>query len=490
LLRFDLSKLCSDPTMQKSAHHAHTVTAEADRIPLTTKAGYGFGGMSYNIMANGIGNLAPFIFNILLGLNPALVGLAIALPRLYDAVTDPVVGAISDNFRSRWGRRKPFMLVGAIGAGVTFAAIWWAPTGWDSGSYFWWLLGMSLIFFTFVTLFSVPWTGLGFALTPDYNERTRLMAVNNFMMSAAVLLLPWLFALTKLPVFEGDGLLGARAVGVGTGVIIAVLGVLSILMTRERVVPPVAKNSSAGPGVWKQFTAALGNPAFLKLSVTVLLMCMGVFSVSSLTPYIGIYYIYGGDQAPAAVLGGIAGTVWGVSSMLMVGPVSMLATRIGKRRALLIFLGLSLLGAAAKWFCYTPDIPWLFVIPNFFFALGFCALFTLVASMMADVCDYHELRTGKRNEATLGAVYGWVMKMGVTAAFAISGFLLNLTGFDQALGGDQPPQVILTMRLLDIALPAVAILGAIAVVWSYPITERRALAIRRRIEHRRLILKR
>jgi GPH family glycoside/pentoside/hexuronide:cation symporter len=472
--------------MQHSAHHTHTITADADRLPLRTKAGYGFGGMSYNIMANGIGNLAPFIFNILLGLNPALVGLAIALPRLYDAVTDPVMGAISDNFRSRWGRRKPFMLVGAIGAGAAFAAIWWAPSGWESGSYFWWLLGMSLIFFTFVTMFSVPWTGLGFALTPDYNERTRLMAVNSFMMSGAVLFLPWLFALTKLPVFEGDGLRGARAVGVGIGLLIAVLGVSSVLLTRERVVLPVAKKSSDGPGVWKQFTAALGNPPFLKLSLAVLLMCMGVFSVSSITPYIGIYYICGGEQEPGAVLGGMAGTVWGVSSMLMVVPVSMLATRIGKRHALVIFLALSLLGAGAKWFCYTPDIPWLFVVPHFFFALGFCALFTLVASMMADVCDYHELRTGTRNEATLGAVYGWVMKMGVAAAFAISGFLLNLTGFDQALGGEQPAQVILKMRLLDIAFPAVATIAAMAIVWSYPITERRALAIRRRIERRRL----
>lgn len=471
--------------MKHSAHPTHTVTAEADRLPLSTKVGYGFGGMSYNIMANGIGNLAPFIFNILLGLNPALVGLAIALPRLYDAVSDPIMGTISDNFRSRWGRRKPFMLVGALGAGASFAAIWWMPTGWEPGSYFWWLLGMSIIFFTFVTLFCVPWTGLGFALTPDYNERTRLMAVNNFMMSACVLVLPWLFALTKLPVFEGDGLLGARAVGVGIGLMIAVLGVLSVLMTRERVVIPVAKKTAGGPGLWKQCAAALANPAFLKLSVTVLLMCMGIFSTSAITPYIGIYYIYGGDQAPAAVMGGAAGTVWGVSSMLMVVPVSMLATRIGKRHALLIFLGLSLIGAGAKWFCYTPDIPWLYVIPNFFFAVGFCALFTLVASMMADVCDYHEVRTGERNEATLGAVYAWVTKMGVTAAFAISGFLLNLTGFDQALGGEQPSQVILKMRLLDIAFPAAAILGAMALMWSYPITEARALAIRRRLERRR-----
>jgi GPH family glycoside/pentoside/hexuronide:cation symporter len=473
--------------MTTSRKHPHAVTAAADRLPLATKVGYGFGGMSYNIMANGVGNLAPFIFNILLGVNPALVGLAIALPRLYDAVTDPVMGAISDNFRSRWGRRKPFMLAGGLGAGAAFAAIWWVPTGWAPENYFWWLLGLSLVFYTFVTLFSVPWTGLGFSLTPDYNERTRLMAVNNFMMSVSVLLLPWLFALTKLPVFRGDGLLGARAVGVGSGLLIAGLAVLAVVTTRETVVHAPPRTAGA-PGLWKQFTTAVGNAAFLKLSAAVLLMCMGIFSVSAISPYIAIYYIYGGAQEPASVLMGAAGTAWAVAAMILVGPVSMVATRIGKRHALVLFLLLSLAGSVAKWFCYTPDAPWLYVIPNIFYGLGFCALFTLVSSMMADVCDYHELRTGSRNEATLGAVYSWVMKMGVTAAFAVSGFLLNLTGFDAASTTGQSARTILQMRLIDLALPGVAIMGAILLVWSYPITERRALAIRRRLERRRGVI--
>lgn len=469
--------------MDHASHHHPT--AAADRLPLQTKLGYGFGGMSYNMMANSIGHLAPFVFNIALGLNPALLGLAIALPRLYDAVTDPVMGAVSDNFKSRWGRRKPFMLAGGIGAGIAFALLWMVPAGWMPISYFWWLLGGSLVFYTFVTVFCVPWTGMGFSLTPDYHERTRLMAVNNFMIAATILTFPWLFALTKLPVFE-DGLQGARAVGWGVGVLIILFALLSVWLTGERKQRvEVAADGVEKPGLWAQFRAAASNRAFLILSGSVLMMCIGIFSISTITPYIAIYYIHAGEQAPASVLIGLGGTAWGIASLLFVFPVSKVAQWIGKRRALLCFLGIALTGNLIKWFCYNPAIPWLYVLPPVFIAMGFCALWTLTASMMADVSDYHEFRTGVRNDATLGAVYSWVMKLGVAAAFAISGFILNITGFDQAHGSNQSPAAIFNMRLTDMLVPAIAIAVAMWLVWIFPLRESTSMGIRRRLERRR-----
>jgi GPH family glycoside/pentoside/hexuronide:cation symporter len=105
--------------------------------------------------------------------------------------------------------------------------------------------------------------------------------------------------------------------------------------------------------------------------------------------------------------------------------------------------------------------------------------------MLADVCDLHELQTGNRNEGALNAMYGWVMKVGSTIAFALSGVLLNLTGFDQALGGNQSAATILSMRLLDIGVPAIAVLAAILLAWIYPISEDRAYQIRAELEERR-----
>jgi GPH family glycoside/pentoside/hexuronide:cation symporter len=145
----------------------------------------------------------------------------------------------------------------------------------------------------------------------------------------------------------------------------------------------------------------------------------------------------------------------------------------------------ALMGNLIKWFCYTPQHPLLFLVPPIFVALGFSALWTLTASMLADVCDLHELNTGNRNEGALNAMYAWVMKVGSTLAFALSGIFLNLTGFNQALGSSQSPATILSMRLIDIGVPAVAVLAAIGLTWLYPISENGAYQIREELERRR-----
>jgi GPH family glycoside/pentoside/hexuronide:cation symporter len=174
-----------------------------------------------------------------------------------------------------------------------------------------------------------------------------------------------------------------------------------------------------------------------------------------------------------------------VGSLFFIPLISLVATRIGKRHTLVLALVAALTGNLIKWFCYTPAQPLLFLLPPLLIAFGFSALWTLTASMLADVCDLHELNTGNRNEGTLNAMYAWVMKVGSTLAFALSGILLNITGFDQALGASQSPATILSMRLIDIGVPAVAVLAAIGLTWLYPISEDRAYQIREELERRR-----
>jgi GPH family glycoside/pentoside/hexuronide:cation symporter len=458
----------------------------ADRLPLVAKLGFGFGGMAYALMSNGVGNLAMFVLNIGLGVNPALVGLGLALPRLYDAITDPIVGHVSDNLRTRFGRRKPLMLVGGVGSGLAFAAIWILPAGWSENAYFAYFLGMSLVFYTFATLFGVPWAALGYAMTPDYDERTRLMGFNTFLKSVAMLLMPWLYALTRLPVFS-DPLTGARVVGSLVGVLMILLAISSVLMCPEKSVQ--TQGGAPGESLCGQLRGTFSNVPLLLASAIVFTVCLGIFSISSISPYILIYYIHGGDQTAASVLIGMGGTVWQVGSLIFVPVVTVLATRLGKRHALIIFLFGALVGNALKWFCYTPAHPLLALIPPVFIAMGFCALWVLVASMMADVCDYEELRSGRRSEGFLGAVFTWIMKMGTTLAFASSGLMLNFTGFQQALGGNQTPDAIFHMRLLDAGLPIAAILCAIALAVIYPLNERRSREIRATLEQRRGLLK-
>ena len=467
---------------QASPGDKHHRTNPEDRLPIRDKAGYSSGGMAYTLMGNAIGNLGNVVLNIGMGMNPFLVGLLLALPRAVDALLDPLIGTWSDNFRSRWGRRKPFMVAGALGAGVFFIVLWWMPAEGAEMGKFWYFLFFSTVFYLFMSLFAVPWGAIGLSMTADYHERTRLMATYAFTSAAAAILLSWLYALIKLPCFP-DTITGTRWVSAGLAVLMTGLALLSVWLCREKQTAGQAKQATEA--AWPQIQSVLGNRAFLILGGAVFFMCLGIFSISSLPTYLAIYFIHGGNESAASILSGWGGTVWQVGSLFFIPLISLVATRIGKRHTLVLALVAALTGNLIKWFCYTPAQPLLFLLPPLLIAFGFSALWTLTASMLADVCDLHELNTGKRNEGVLNAMYAWVMKVGSTLAFALSGVLLNLTGFNQALGSSQSPATILSMRLIDIGVPAVAVLAAIGLTCLYPISEDRAYQIREELERRR-----
>ena len=168
----------------------HYKTAPEDRISLAHKIIYGFGAFVNNLLAAAIGGMA-IVLNLGLGMNPALVGLLGALPRLTDAITDPLMGYISDHTRTRWGRRRPYIFIGAILAGIIYALLWQLPLGMSENYYFWFFLIGSFIFYLAYTVYATPWVALGYELTPDYHERTRLMGVQNFMGQLAYVISPW-----------------------------------------------------------------------------------------------------------------------------------------------------------------------------------------------------------------------------------------------------------------------------------------------------------
>ena len=148
-------------------------------------------------------------------------------------------------------------------------------------------------------------------------------------------------------------------------------------------------------------------------------------------------------------------------------------------------IGISMLGYALKWFCYDPELPWLLLVPTPLLAFGLGGLFTLIPSMIADVVDLDELQTRERREGMYGAVFWWVVKLGMAAALAAGGFLLNATGFDVALAGNQSGQAIFLMRLFDSVVPFVASGLAIWAIAAFPITEQRAHEVRLELEARR-----
>ena len=198
-----------------------------------------------------------------------------------------------------------------------------------------------------------------------------------------------------------------------------------------------------------------------------------------------IYYVFGGDQTLGAEYFGTAGSVMAVASFAVIFFVSWLSTKIGKKRAFYWATAISMLGYSLKWFFYHPDYPWLILVPAPFMAFGLGALFTLMGSMIADVCDMDELKTNQRREGMYGSIFWWVVKLGMAAALAGGGLLLNATGFDVELGGAQSEQTIYMMRIFDAFIPTVCSGLAILMVYMFPITEEKAHQIRAELEQRR-----
>ena len=477
----------------------HYETAPQDRISLLHKIIYGLGAFVNNLLAAAIGGMA-IVLNLGLGMNPALVGLLGALPRFTDALTDPLMGYISDNTRSRWGRRRPYIFIGAILSGVIFALLWQLPEGKSENFYFWYFLIGSIIFYLGYTIFATPWVALGYELTPDYHERTRLMGVQNFMGQLAYIVAPWFLLIMQAEMFDGM-VDGAAYLAVAIGALAIGVGVLPAIFLRERFSHPeptaaqiaeraikvtlwtaVSRNMKA---FFEGFATTLKVKPFLKLCAATFLVFNGFMLISSFQFYVIIYYVFGGSTELGAEYAGWSGTLGAVSTFIVIGIVTWLSSRYGKRKAFFIAIGISMIGYGLKWFCYDPEMPLLLLLPAPLMAFGLGGLFTLMGSMIADVCDYDELNTYERREGMFGSIYWWVVKLGMALALAAGGFLLNATGFDVALGGNQAADTIFMMRLFDVAVPVITSALAIWAVYSFSITEERAHEIRQELEQRR-----
>ncbi|MBI1254315.1 MAG: MFS transporter [Hyphomonas sp.] len=475
-------------------------TRSEDRVPFSHMLIYGAGAFVNNLLAGAFGAMM-IILNLGLGMDPALVGLVASIPRFFDALTDPVMGYISDNTRSRWGRRRPYIFVGAIAVGIVFMAIWQLPDGQSEMFYFWFFLLGSLVFYTAYTIFATPWVALGYEITPDYHERTRLMGTQNFIGQLAYFIPPWLLPLMQDTRYFDNMVDGAGGLAIALGVLMIAGGVLPAIFLRERarIIAMAEMPMSARQPGWsifqtaahrvrdffEGFAKALSFKPFLKLCLATFLVFNGFILVASFSTYVIIYYVCAGDTLKGAEYAAYAGTLGTLSTFVVIAFVTWLATRIGKRLTFAISTSISMLGYVLKWFCYQPDNPWLVVLPAPLLAFGLGGLFTLMPSMMADIVDLDELETHERREGMYGSIYWWVVKLGMTAALAGGGFLLNATGFKVELGGAQAGSTINLLRLCDAFIPVIASAIAIWAVATLGIDQQAAEKTRKALDARR-----
>jgi GPH family glycoside/pentoside/hexuronide:cation symporter len=281
-------------------------------------------------------------------------------------------------------------------------------------------------------------------------------------------------------------------------IVVMAVGILPAIFLRERfkdvalaearagdVKPPYAGLANSISSFIHGFGVTLKSKPFLKLCVATFLVFNGFMMISSFQFYVIIYYVFAGDTVRGAEYAGYAGTLGAISTFCVIIFVTWLGTHLGKKRTFYVAIGISMLGYALKWVCYNPEHPWLLLVPAPLLAFGLGGLFTLMPSMIADVVDVDELQTHERREGMYGSIFWWVVKLGMAAALAAGGFLLNATGFDVALEGNQSAQTITLMRLFDAFVPFVASGIAIWAIATFSITEERAYEVRLELERRR-----
>ncbi|MDF7798287.1 MFS transporter [Pontiellaceae bacterium B1224] len=469
--------------MSKATHYK---TAPEDRISIKQKFAYAIGMLVNNLQAAALPAMVV-ILNLGLGMDPVLVGLLGAIPRVFDAVSDPMLGYISDNTRTRWGRRRPFIFVGALSAGLIFALMWQLPAGHSQMFYFWTFLVASILFFLAYTVYATPFVAFGYEMTPDYNERTRLHAFANTVGQLAWLGVPWFYALMASSLFK-DTVHGARVLAVWVGIVVALLGIIPAIFCREKqtTAPKAAEGFLKN---MKQFLKGIGTTfkcsPFVKLCGATFLVFNGFQLGMSFSLYVMIYFLFNGDDSDAGKLMGSYGTLTAIFTLCVIPLTGWIATHIGKRKTFIITISLSIVGYAIKWVGYNPEHPYwlLFAAPLVAFGTG--SLFTLMGSMISDVCDYDELQTHQRREGVFGAIYWWMVKVGMALAGLLTGVLLKVSGFDVALKAEQADQTLLLLRVFDVGIPIITSIIALWIIASYPITEQKAHEIRGELERRR-----
>jgi GPH family glycoside/pentoside/hexuronide:cation symporter len=394
-----------------------------------TRIGWGFGGIADNYMVNVLNMLFLVIYVQYFKMPPVLAGIAFAIPRFVDALTDPLIGNISDNTRSKWGRRRPYMVAGAILSAILLP-FFWTPLGnatsgvWYQNMPFIYTIVIGIVFAVTYTLYVVPYTALGYELTNDYDEKTRVLSWRMYIGLIGSLTVPWVYQLAQNDAFKNEGS-GAFWVSVGVGVFVIVTGLIPVLVCREREDVQLQKTSPFG----ESLKATMTNRPFVILLVAYIIIIVGLFSAGNLGAFVNIYYICGGNKDFGALLVAVAGTLGAIVSYLSMFLITAVSVRTGKKTAMFLGLGFALIGVLGAWFAMDPRWPLAQLWTTVISCMGLQGCWLMVSSMVADICDEDELKTGLRREGMFGAVNGFALKAALSVTALIGGVLLQYTGF-------------------------------------------------------------
>jgi glycoside/pentoside/hexuronide:cation symporter, GPH family len=468
-------------------HHVH-YPKKTDHVSLKTRIGWGAGGIADNFIMNALNILGLLLYVDYFKLSPILAGIAMFIPRFIDAVSDPIIGNISDNTRSRWGRRRPYILVGAVFSAILLPFLWMPPflatagNPWYCNGPFWYLTVIGCIYTTCYTIFCVPYTAIGFELTNDYDERTRTLAWRMYLGLGAGFLLPWLYYFCTLKIFPNEAV-GARWVCLFLSIIIVITGVIPSIVCREKT--EALKQESINFIEAVKYT--ITNRSFVIMLIAYVIILVGLFSSTSINMFLYIYYLFDGSKEIAGKFNGVLGLVASIVSYFSMFIVAGVSVRFDKKNGMIAGLAFALVGNILAWFAIDPRWPYAYIIPTIIMFLGWQGCWLMIDSMVADICDEDELKTGLRREGMFGAVKSFVQKASISITGLTGGILLWIAGFDQNTVGTtgMSEHTGITLKALILGVQVVGCLVGIIIFRYYQIDRKRSVETRRILDERK-----
>jgi glycoside/pentoside/hexuronide:cation symporter, GPH family len=435
-----------------------SVGASVPPPSLATKISYGFGAIAYGVKDNGFGFFLLIFYSQVLGVDARLIGLAMTIALFLDALSDPVVGYWSDNFRSKWGRRHPFMYASALPVAASFFLLWNPPEGWSDIALFWYVLVISVLIRTCITFYETPSSALAPELSDNYDQRSGLLSLRFFfgwtggnMMAVImfVVLFP-AFATPDIPngQFNKDAY---STYGIIASVMIFVAIMVSALGTHKRIVhlkaPPPVRTLSIGL-IFKEIFETLANRSFIALFLAAIFGSIASGLSASMTFYFTSFF-WGFTPQQTGLL-----TISVFVSAIIGAVMAPLVTKsIGKKQGAMIigliaFLGaplpivLRLLGVMPE--NGDPTLFWIVMLANMVDTGLIICFQILSASMLADLVEDAEIKTGRRSEGIFFAASTFIRKSVQGLGVVTAGFVLAAAQFPAGVKPEQIPEDALT----------------------------------------------
>lgn len=459
--------------MNHKAHKDH-------RLSTITKLAYGAGDLGPAIVAtiNGF-FLNAFLIEVA-GVRPATAALIFLLVKIWDAVNDPIVGTLTDRTHTRWGRRRPWLLFGAVPFALAFFLQWVVPD-WSQAGLFWYYLLVALLLDTGFTAVNVPYAALTPELAPDYDERTSL---NAYRFSFSILggTFAAFFHAVIVGGYEGTAVLRGYLIsaGIWAGVII-LSNLITFAFTRES---QFQRETSEAIPFFRGVKIALSNRAFIYVTLIYLLAWLAIQFVQNNL----ILYVKYWGQAEAQFQWLLLVLQVGTFIFLLIW--TRLSRRLGKQRV--YYIGTAFWIGAGIFLFFVPEgnVTWLFVLGPIA-SVGVSVCYLIPWSLLPDVVDLDEVETGQRREGIFYGFFVFLQKLGISLGLAASNLVLEVSGYVKPayagapLAPAQPEAVLLALRVFVGLVPVVILLLSYVVMARYPLSRERHAEIRATLAARR-----